>query len=144
MYGRSVINSSVIYRDDGSEMQQSDFACVTCSEERVDISFPFTPNSNEVIDSHPSPHPPITLMRMVDMIHPALPAARYFIIIAPQRGTSHCITLKWSFEGWYTTILASKWKRMNPSLASFVWRVNEKGCVPEGNNLYNSNTYTCL
>ena len=31
---------------------------------------------------------------------------------------------------------------MNPSLASFVWRVNEKGCVPGGNNLYNCNTRT--
>jgi hypothetical protein len=57
---------------------------------------------------------------MADMIHPAIPAARYFIITAPQRGTWRCIALKWSFEGWNRTVLGSKWKRMNPSLASFV------------------------
>jgi hypothetical protein len=74
---------------------------------------------------------------MADMIHPAIPAARYFIITAPQRRAWRCIALKWSFEGWNRTVLGSKWKRMNPSLASFVWRANEKGCVPEENIPYN-------
>jgi hypothetical protein len=81
---------------------------------------------------------------MADMIHPAFPAARYFIITAPLRSALHRIALKWSFEGWNRTILGSKWKRMNPSLGSFVSRGNEKGCFPEGNNFYNYNTYSCF